>query len=396
MEHIAAIGLMVDTRTALGRGIAQGVTEYVNGVKDGRLVIQLPIELRELGSLKQWPIAGIIMLVHSRELTRIAHGLGVPVINVSVSQAPEEVGLPTVCPDNRVLGRLAAEYFIERGFEHFAFLGEITRYFSRVRREGYCAALLAAGFTPHLMESGLHEDAFRLGPSAATTKHKSLFEWLLGLPKPVALLTGNDLWGADAVWACGQVGLSVPELVSVMGVDDEPWVNRLVPLSSVPQPGVKVGYEAAALLDRICAGEAPPQGPLLIEPTDSPVTRHSTDALPIRDPDIARALRYIRHHATERPMSIDDVLEQVALTRRTFERRFRVAMDCSPQEEIQRVRLERAKDLLAKTDLPVPDVADAAGFGNVNRFGIAFKSYTGVTPIKYRRQFRPARKPQGQ
>src|SRR5688572_23359611 len=115
MADLSAIGLMVDTRTALGRGIAQGVTEYVNGVKDGRLVIQLPIELRELGPLKQWPISGIIMLVQTAELTRMAHGLGVPVINVSVSQTPDTLGLPTVCPDNLALGRMAAEYFIGRG-----------------------------------------------------------------------------------------------------------------------------------------------------------------------------------------------------------------------------------------------------------------------------------------
>jgi len=61
----------------------------------------------------------------------------------------------------------------------------------------------------------------------------------------------------------------------------------------------------------------------------------------------------------------------------------------SPLEAIHRAHIDRAKDLLAKTDRTVHDIVAEAGFGNANRFGIAFKERVGMTPTAYRRQFRP-------
>jgi DNA-binding LacI/PurR family transcriptional regulator len=67
--------------------------------------------------------------------------------------------------------------------------------------------------------------------------------------------------------ACGQAGLRIPDAVAVVGFDDEPMSAHLdPPLASVEQPAHRLGYEAALLLLRILAGDAP-DPPVHVLPT---------------------------------------------------------------------------------------------------------------------------------
>jgi len=84
------------------------------------------------------------------------------------------------------------------------------------------------------------------------------------------------------------------------------------------------------------------------------------------------------------PIRVSDVLRKVAVSRSWLERRFQQALGRTPAEEIRRVHLEQAKRLLADTDLPVPDVASASGFGSREYLAYAFKEATGLTPRAYR------------
>jgi LacI family transcriptional regulator len=60
----------------------------------------------------------------------------------------------------------------------------------------------------------------------------------------------------------------------------------------------------------------------------------------------------------------------------------------TPASEIRRVHLERAKRLLEETDLPIPDVAEAAGYGSPEYMAGIFRSELQTTPLKYRKQIR--------
>src|SRR5947207_2945535 len=87
---------------------------------------------------------------------------------------------------------------------------------------------------------------------------------------------------------------------------------------------VRIGFEAARLLDDLLDGAPRPATPITIAPSGV-VTRQSTDVTAVSDPDVLAALNFIREHA-DQPLRVEDVLEQVPLGRRTLERRFRVAM----------------------------------------------------------------------
>src|SRR5262249_62194601 len=97
----------------------------------------------------------------------------------------------------------------------------------------------------------------------------SVARWIRSLSKPLGLMACNDFRGIQALDACRRAGIAVPEEVAVIGVDNEELVCNLAypPLSSVVPNARSIGYEAAALLDRLLRGESEPATPLSIPPT---------------------------------------------------------------------------------------------------------------------------------
>ena len=221
----------------------------------------------------------------------------------------------------------------------------------------------------------------------------ALVRWLQQLPTPVAVMACNSIRGQEVLSACRRLGRAVPEQVAVMGVDSDEIICELSdpPLSSVVLNAVRTGYEAAAWLDRLMAGEAAPDSPVLIAPTGV-APRRSTDIVAVDDPHVAAALRYIRDHACE-DIALQDVLQSVHLSRASLHRHFNAALGRSPKAEILRVRLERAKQLLAETELPLYEIASRTGFRNPEHFSYLFKSKSGQTPGQFRREAKASAKP---
>jgi LacI family transcriptional regulator len=124
----------------------------------------------------------------------------------------------------------------------------------------------------------------------------------------------------------------------------------------------------------------------LLPPTGV-ATRRSTEVLAIDDPDVVAAVRFIRDHA-HLPLSVADILRQVPVGRRTLERRCRLALGRGLGEEIRRTHLERARRLLAETDLPMKVLAERAGFSDCCHLAVVFRQELGLTPTAYRRQVR--------
>jgi LacI family transcriptional regulator len=94
-------------------------------------------------------------------------------------------------------------------------------------------------------------------------------------------------------------------------------------------------------------------------------------------------LRFI-HDRAGQPIRVYDIVSSLGDARRTLEIRFRQALGRSIHAEIQRTRLERAKQLLLETDLPLPRVARACGFRSPSYLAAVFHRHLGVTPVKYR------------
>lgn len=90
----------------------------------------------------------------------------------------------------------------------------------------------------------------------------------------------------------------------------------------------------------------------------------------------------------DEPPSLQAMAEHACTSVRTFTRRFRAETGLSPGEWLLRQRVERARQLLESTDLPVERVARDAGFGTTASLRRHLHAVLGVSPLAYRRTFR--------
>jgi LacI family transcriptional regulator len=180
----------------------------------------------------------------------------------------------------------------------------------------------------------------------------------------------------------------VPEAVAVIGVDDDQQLCELSipPLTSIDEMPSRIGYEAAAMLERMMDGASPPKGPVLVAPR-AVVARLSTDALATDDEVVAWAAHFISRHATE-GIHVKDVVAQVPVSRVTLALRFKQVFGRTIREEILRVQLGQVKELLATTNLPIKQVARRAGFHYVEYMARLFRRHVGETPGTYRKRMR--------
>jgi LacI family transcriptional regulator len=383
-RHCPQIALLIDTATDWGRRMIRGIGRYAQ--ENGGWDIWLEQRCQHApGRLPPgWRGDGIVARVADRAMVRYLAAAPGVVVNVSAARIPG-LHFPTVTADLRAAARLAAGHLLDQGFRNFGYFAPLGLSYVDVHYHSFVERLAEAGLDCHLFPARRGK-----GPSAAwQRRQKDLRLWLKRLPKPVAVLTWTSDRGREVLYACRALGLLVPEQVAVMGGDEDSLLCETCnpPLSGVALTSERIGYEAAALLDRLLHGKRCPDEPILIEPTRV-VVRQSTDTLAINDPDLAQAVAFIRVHATTAAIQVSDVLRAVPVSRSWLERRFQESLGRSPAEEIRRVRLDRVRQLLAETEMPVPQVATASGFGSREYLAYAFKHATGLTPREFRRRVR--------
>jgi len=377
------VALIVETSLASGRDVLRGIAQYVR-VHGPWSLYHEPRSLEESVArwIRDWHGDGIIVRVQNRQIAEAVIQTGLPAVDVL--GLVKEVNLPLVHVDDVAIARLAAEHLLERGFRHFAFCGIRGANWSDARRDAFVHEVAAVGCPCSIHQLPPHSR----GQRTWETQEEQLADWVRQLPKPVGVMVCNDPRGQQVLEACRRAGAAVPEEVAVIGVDNDEPLCQIAdpPLSSVIPDHRRVGFEGAALLDRLMAGVRPPPAPIYLPPAGS-VTRMSTDVLAIDDLEVAAAVRFIREHAVS-GIGVDNVLEEVMVSRSTLQRRFHKVLGRTVHDEILRVRLRRAQELLVETDLPIETVAAKAGFAHRQYLGEVFKAKTGQTLAGYRKRAR--------
>jgi LacI family transcriptional regulator len=81
---------------------------------------------------------------------------------------------------------------------------------------------------------------------------------------------------------------------------------------------------------------------------------------------------------------VAELVQDLNVSRSWLERRFLECVGRSPGEEIRRVRLEHARNLLLATNMPLAQIADACGFDYLSHFSAAYKRHFGGPPSRFR------------
>ncbi|MCC5830221.1 MAG: DNA-binding transcriptional regulator [Phycisphaeraceae bacterium] len=378
-SRLPLIGLAVGTAARHFREVARGVMDYARQHTAWRFIFL--IEDRPVEGTGPRGIDGLIAGFTTPEEYHHPDRATVPTINVSGS-LPDVSGLPTVRLDDQALGRMAATHFLEQGFRQAAFYR---------RGPGRTDIQRCLGFTRTMEAAGVKSEVFDVtaAGSGRLPDEWALFQkWIQDLPKPIALFARNDYEGRLVNQCCFELGIGVPEEVAVIGVDNDDLFTEIAhpPLSSIETGARRIGYEAASILDRMLAGEPPPEVPIEFPPLHL-VSRQSSDVLAIEDLIVARAMRYIAEHACQ-GWNVGDVLRHVPLSRRQLELRFRRQLGRTPHAEIIRVRLNTARRLLAETDLSVDAIAQRCGFGYAQNLSKAMRQADGQSPAAWRSRLR--------
>jgi len=299
-------------------------------------------------------------------------------------------GVPKVGVDDRAIGRMAAEYFLGQGHRNFAFFGLSGRGFSLGRWAGFALTLRRNGFRAQRYKGFKQYPDPGLQPLLYVPNEMSIAGWLSELPRPCAVFCCDDLRASWLSMVCHNLGLHVPEKISLLGVDDDDvhCTAALPHLSSIRLPARKAGYEAARLLDQLMGGTAPPTLPDLLLPPEILVVRETTDLIATDDPQLVKALQCIRKDAPRGRLSVDAVVKRTSYCRRILENKFKKNFGRTIFQEIRHHQIEHAKKLLRETPDTMESIADATGWSSASHFGIEFKKLAGVSPGEYRRSLR--------
>jgi len=286
-----------------------------------------------------------------------------------------EPDIPAVFSDEAAIGALAVDHLADAGITRLYVLYEPTA----------AGTGRAAGARSAATDRGIAPDVI----SVSGVDHvPALQDLLAAIDTPLGVFCTSDGVAIRVLHAAAAVGLRVPDDLAVVGVNDSVLMCGFSepPLSSVRPDWERIGFEAAALLQRLMDGQPPPDGPELIPPLGVTV-RQSSDVLAIDDDEVVRAVRWIRDHASE-PGNVGDLLAAVPAARRSLERKFRGAFGHSPFQELRRQQVEHVKQLLIHTDWAMPKVAANSAFRDAKDLATQFRKYAGTTPTTYRAQHR--------
>lgn len=322
----------------------------------------------------QWD--GAIARITDRKTRDFIKRLKKPVVNVSAWM--EESQVPTVRRDDRQGGVAAAKHLLTKGLTRFGFI--------RRRGDGWFHSIRYDGFVETLQQARFRCDVYlQKEPLKVKSETKRFQAWVKTLTPPVGLLLSDDIGAQNVIDACHEIGMYIPRDIALIGSVNQPDVvyHTNPPLSCVNPDEDTVGYFAAEKLSKLMKGE-PMTTEIMTIPPLPVVERESTQIIAIEDEVIRRAVEFVLSKFTH-PLSILDIAEHLSISRATFYRRFLRAVGETPHDYIQRLRVDKAKELLQADDsVPLEDVAVACGFTSRKHLNESFLRQVKESPSQWR------------
>jgi LacI family transcriptional regulator len=379
MNHVA---LVMSLNKRFDRKVIEGVTRFVRESGQWSVFVEDDPKAK-IPDFHRGQFDGVIADLDDPRIPKRLVGLEIPAVGVGAirEDCPWELDISTVSTNNQRIAVLAASHLLERNLRSFAYCGVASRTIDPWNRQR------RAAFVSHLKSAGYGCSVYKGRESASHSWDQlqgRLADWLSDLTKPLGLMAANDARARHVLEACRRLGLSVPEDVAVIGVDNDELICNLAypPLTSIVQGTEEIGHRAAELLDRLMNRRVRKATHLLVDPVGV-ITRESTDLVATEDVVASTSLAFIRQYACQ-GIQVADVARAADVSRSTLDARFRRVVGRSVHDEIQRIQLSAAQQLLTTTNLPVEEVAQRAGFSSAQYMNAVFQRLLGQSPGRYR------------
>lgn len=398
MKNKHKVLLLIDTSRGSGRKLLYGISRYsrLHGpwIFNRKSVYFLDyqtkfrefqhLEEETLSQLHKWGADGLIAtnINNKNQFDRII-AMDIPSVILGGYEPNSSIPIwHRVRSDSDAIGTLAAEHLLGCGLRNFAYCGFNKLTWSEERGEGFAKRIKKAGFETSFYQPSLRKTSWK----GLLYELNIIANWLKSQPRPLGLFACNDDRAQNVLEACKIVNLKVPEEIAVIGVDDDRLVCEVSEpeLSSIQLNNERAGYEASELLSKLMKGKKLPHQEIIVEPTNI-VIRKSTDQLATKDADVICAVRFIREHAME-VIQVNDVVEQVAMSRRSLERSFRRILNHSVFEEIKRVHVEQFSRMLLDTNMTISQIATCLGHPDSQNISRYFREAKGISPGSYRKK----------
>ena len=307
--------------------------------------------------------------------------MGVPLVNTHYQHMRPDV--PGVYVDAVGVGRLAAMHLLERGYRRLYKIVDLSHRHSLASSEAFAKCAEEEGAECCIVVDVGEESYGKVGNWIDLERHNS--EFLMRYEPPVGVFVEAAPHARILIQQSIAHGRKVPEDIAVICqhnlravVDISPQISRIEISQEV------IGYKAAEMLDQLMAGKEIPQEHVFIPPVGV-IACESTDYFAISDKVVYDAMQYISSRLDQK-LRVDDIAYELAVSPSQLKKRFADSLGRSVGKEILRLRLEKAKRMLADRDRQVAQVAKASGFATADVMNQVFNRELGMTPTGYRKR----------
>lgn len=383
-EPFIKILVLIDYATEFSRRFLSGLIRYSK--ECGPWVFyRVPFYYKSLSGeagvielIKQWE-ADAVVAQWDFENAEAFKKLNIPIFIQNNRNSDKDFS--NITGDYLGTGALAARFFVQRNYKNFAFYGNKGFIWSRERAKGFMQEVEKAKGNYFSYESqSLEGEQWSSG-------HKELYNWLVSLPKPVALFACDDSFAIQVSEICQLHGIKIPDEISLLGVDNDEIICDLSDptISSVVLDAEKGGYETGRSIHQVIKSGANKPFEITINAVRFQL-RKSTEQYNIKNEDVLDVVKYIRENFASK-ITIDQLTKLVPLSRRNLEVKFKLEVGMSIYQFILEQRIEYFSQLLLTTRRSLFDLSIECGFNDSANVYRIFKKMKGFTPMEYRQKF---------
>jgi len=305
---------------------------------------------------------------------------GIPYLNLSESAISSNVGLQVAFAGE---GTLAADFFIrDMKIENLVFVG-VKNASSNLRRLNE--------YRQRATKDGIPVHNYSIEPQAVTPASPqertiSIFghdfiKLIRTIPKPVGIFCGNDQVALSVQHTALEMGFSVPEEISVIGIGGITTIDNegLNTISVIQLDYRNQGKIGASMIVNHLMGKPQQNNQQLIP--DGITHRATTINRNVTDPMIQKTMTVIREDPA---LCVDLICQRLGISRRTLEKRFRLATNTTLARSIDLERFNKAKMLIKADRYNQESIAGLSGYANRAQMRRSFYRFACMSPRQYR------------